>query len=140
MTHEGHDDDRWVRAGRNVSRPVWGLKQGIQVGIWPAGVEDDGDGGPRGLLRIGYPIRDGGKAIGLINFIAVEPIVGGRRGFSELERSARDDKPGRVIWSGAPDHPWEGMDSGQLSGAGRAERLTVTLHVEAFDNGARPIV
>ena len=36
----------------------------------------------------------------LINFIAIEPVVNGMRGFSELERSEIDEKQGRMIWAG----------------------------------------
>jgi hypothetical protein len=134
-------DTRWIRAGINAARPLWGLKDGMQVGIWPTSIEGGaGDGGPRGLLRIGYPIRDAGRAQGLVNFIAVEPIVGGRRGFSELERAARDGKPGRIFWSGAANHTWEGMNAGRLGKAGNAEKLTVTIYMEKFDNGAQPVL
>jgi hypothetical protein len=103
-------------------------------------MEGEGDGGPRGLFRIGCPLKDGGKTPGLINFIAVEPIVNGRRGYSELERSQSDGQPGKRFWSGERTHPHEGMDRGVLAKSGGAERLTVTVFVEMFDNGAQPAV
>jgi len=90
----------WIRPGPDDRRPIWGIRGGIQVALWPASVEGPGEGGPRGLLRLGYPILDGGKAVGLVNFIAVEPIVKGRRGFSELEKSDTDGRPGRIFWTG----------------------------------------
>ena len=64
----------WIRAGVNTDRPVWGLRGGLQFAIFP-GSFTGGDGGPRGLIRIGYPTLAGGK-YDLINFIAVEPVVG----------------------------------------------------------------
>jgi len=134
------EESRWIRAGINATRPLWGLKDGIQVGIWPSSIEGGEDGGPRGLFRIGYPIKAGGKAPGLLNFLAVEPIVGGRRGYSELEHSQRDRRPGKFFWSGALNHPHEGMDRGRLTKVGNAERLTVTIYTERFENGAQPII
>ncbi len=133
-------DNRWVRPGFEDKRPIWGLRDGIQVGLWPASVEDQGDGGPRGLLRIGYPILDEGKRIGLVNFIAIEPIVAGQRGFSELERSASDDKPGRLFWTGTADQPPATPDAGVLRMADGMESLSVTIRTERFGNGAQPRV
>ncbi len=131
---------RWVRAGLDgVDKPVWGLRDGIQVALWPGTVEGVGDGGPRGLLRIGYPILDGGKRHGLVNFIAVEPFVGGRRGFSEVERGA-DGKPGRLFWAGASDAPTDKLHPGTLATADGGETLTITVHTETFDNGARVVL
>src|SRR5690349_24619131 len=71
----GNRMERWIRPENSHSLPIWGLRDAIQVGLWPASLEGAGDGGPRGLLRIGYPILEGGKKTGLVNFIAVEPIV-----------------------------------------------------------------
>lgn len=116
----------WVRPGPENTKPVWGLRDGIQVGLWPASVEGQGDGGPRGLLRIGYPILDGGKGIGLVNFIAVEPIVAG--------------KPGRQFWTGPSAQPSITPESGVLHTEGDTEKLSVTVHMERFDNGAQPSV
>lgn len=131
---------RWIRPGREEKRPVWGIRGGIQVALWPASVEGPGDGGPRGLLRIGYPILNGGKGIGLVNFIAVEPFVRGRRGFSELERSGTDGKPGRMFWTGETAQAGAPPDPGSLRTVDGVERLTVRVHTERFDNGAQPIV
>lgn len=134
------ENSRWIQAGINESRPLWGLRDGIQIAIWPGDIESKGEGGPRGLFRIGYPIRDGGKSYGLVNFIAVEPIVNGKRGFSELERSEMDGKPGRVFWTGTPEAPGKNMDGGVLTEEDGIERLRVTFYMETFTNGAHPIV
>lgn len=134
------DDDRWIRPSVDAPRPIWGLRDGIQVALWPASVEGPGDGGPRGLLRIGVPLLDGGARQGLINFVAVEPIVAGRRSLSELERSDTDQRPGRVFWTGNADAPGGPHDPGRLTRSGQAETLTVTVYMEKFTNGARPIV
>lgn len=126
--------DFWTRAGVNSQQDVWGFVRGIQVMLWPHGSEGGGEGGPRGLLRVNYPILDGGRRHGLVNFIAVEPIVAGRRGFSELEKSARDGKPGKRIV------PLPGERAGTLAGPGNDETLTVPLAIERFENGAEPLV
>lgn len=83
---------------------------------------------------------EGGTKHGLINFVAVEPIVGGYRGFSELEKSSTDDRAGKLFWTGSPDSPQEQPQPGTLTRSGGVERLTVTVHVEKFANGAKPIV
>ena len=132
--------ERWIRPGAEEKRPVWGIRGGVQVGIWPADVEGQGTGGPRGLLRIGFPILEGGKRVGLVNFIAVEPIVKGRRGYSELERSGTDDKPGRLLWTGETGAAPATPDPGTIRTVDGVERLTVRIHVERFSNGAQPII
>lgn len=72
----------WIRAGLTTNVPLWGLRGALQFAIPPAGFTG-GDGGPRGLIGLGYPtLADGGHD--LINFIAIEPVVGGRRGYSDL--------------------------------------------------------
>ncbi|MGD8240281.1 MAG: hypothetical protein PVH68_17130, partial [Armatimonadota bacterium] len=86
-TGPGH---HFFRAGIDADRPVWGLRDGIRFGVWPGAVDDrPGGGGPRGLIRVGYPIMPAG-AYALVNFIAIEPIVQGQRGrgYSELEPGA----------------------------------------------------
>jgi len=143
----GQNGSRWVRAGRDVDRPVWGLREGIMVGIWPGAIGGDGFGGPRGLIRVGYPLGQP-RSHRLVNFIAIEPDVGDGhwRGLSELEMSALDGArgkrftaeppPGREEWSadkgwypGLLDHP---------EAAPGVERLRVCVRVERFDNGAHP--
>ena len=124
----------WVRPGVNTNQPVWGVRGGLLWAIAPAGFRS---GEPRGLIRLGYPVlRDGGYD--LINFIAVEPIVGGRRGFSELERSQLDGVPGKRIWAANSEST---LTTNLV--AGRVQRqpdgeeeLEVELRIEKFENGA----
>ena len=129
---------KWIRAGQTTNAPVWGIEGGLQFALHPAGWAGR-NGGPRGLIRIGYPTLTNG-AYDLINFIAVEPIVNGEKGFSELERSAYDNQPGKVLWTGRksePDlaHPF--LDPGEItSPAPGVEQLKVMVRVERFDNGA----
>lgn len=135
---------RWIRAGIDVDRPVWGLANGIMVGLWPGAIDGVGNGGPRGLLRIGYPLGEP-RQHRLVNFVAVEPDVadGHWRGLSEIEPSASDGKPGKLFTAGPP----EGGDAGETLYAGLldhppdspdAERLRLRLEVETFANGAAP--
>jgi hypothetical protein len=132
--------DRWIVPKAPDKRPIWGIQDGIQFGLWPADVEGQGTGGPRGLIRIGYPILDGGKSIGLVNFIAIEPIVDGRRGFSELETSESDGRQGRVFWSGESSQAGASPDAGTVSTVAGVQRLSVRVNAEPFANGARPFV
>jgi hypothetical protein len=127
-----------VPAPGKASEPVWGVKGGIAVGLWPTD-------GPRGLLRVYTPYL-GQSRLRMINFIAVEPVVGKARGLSELEPSALDKVPGKAMWTGnvlergpKPRHPWEPA-SGKVVRAGGRVALTVFVFVEPFRNGARPVV
>jgi hypothetical protein len=125
----------WVRAGMNTNQLVWGRRGGLLFAIDPAGFRPRE---PRGLIRLGCPILPGG-GYDLVNFIAIEPFVLGRRGFSELERSALDHVTGKRLWAGGSgaDKTKPALESGELSTlASGVERLEVTLHVERFDNGA----
>ncbi|MEJ5252669.1 MAG: hypothetical protein WHX60_12355 [Armatimonadota bacterium] len=122
-----------------TKRYVWGFAQGIQIAIAPDEVEEGGHS-PRGLFRIGYPILDNGKRIGLVNFIAVEPIVQGRRGFSELEVSQTDGKPGKRFWCLKKDEPSSEAEPGELSKRNSVEFLKVRFLVERFENGAEVVV
>ncbi len=130
----------WVRAGEGADKPLWGIKDGLHFGIYPASVRGGkSEGGPRGLIRIGYPTLPG-EHYDLITFIAVEPSVKGRgKGFSELEHSQLDNAQGKRIWASAADEvkPAETPDAGRVRtlGAG-VEQLDVTLRVEKFSNGA----
>jgi hypothetical protein len=128
------EEVKWLRAGINTNQPIWGIKGGLKFAIDPAGFTPRA---PRGLIRLGYPVLpDGGYA--LVNFIAVEPIVGGRKGFSELEHSDLDDTQGKRFWTDAGDAPSQsGLDPGKLSNpAPGVEQLDVLIHVEKFHNGA----
>ena len=130
----------WVRAGLNTNQPIWGIRRGLLWAVPPGGFRSPS--GPRGLIRVGYPITTNG-GYELVNFIAVEPIVNGKRGFSELEPSALDHGRGKRIWAVAETNQTAvasatALTPGQLSQpAPGVEQLDVTVRVEPFDNGAR---
>jgi len=131
----------WVRAGINTNRPTWGLHGGLLWGLPPArGPSPDG---PRGLIRLRYPVLPTGD-YDLINFIAIEPVVSGQKGFSELERSQLDGVPGKRLWAvdgGAPGETFTNLVVGRLARLeSGAERLTVRLRVERFENGAHVVL
>ncbi len=125
----------WIRPGVNTNQAVWGIRGGLIWAIPPVAFRG---GDPRGLIRLGYPILTNSE-YDLVNFIAIEPIVGGRRGFSELEQSEMDRRQGKRIWAEAPG---SGSTNGLVAGRLRKrpdgqEELQVDLRVERFDNGAR---
>ena len=124
----------WIRPGLNTNQPIWGLRGGLLWAVAPAGFRT---GEHRGLIRLGYPVLPGGR-YDLINFIAVEPIVGGHRGFSELERSQLDRTAGKRIWAEGPGTaPIANLVPGQVrERSGGHEDLQVGLRVEKFDSGA----
>ncbi|HEY0867527.1 MAG TPA: hypothetical protein VGE01_09115 [Fimbriimonas sp.] len=139
---QGNPPVQWVRAGINADRPIWGIEGHLHFAVHPAGVGPIGEGGPRGLIRLGVPIRPNGE-MELVNFIAIEPTIKGQSGrsFSELEPSKLDQKQGKRIWA-APDsaEPMEQLklEPGTLKTiAPGVEELTVVLRVESFDTGAR---
>src|SRR5262245_44068695 len=69
--------DLWIQPANAEDDPHWGFKNGIAVGLWPTD-------GPRGLIRIYTPyLCQSFQRV--VNFIAVEPVVQGQRGQSELE-------------------------------------------------------
>ena len=124
----------WLRAGINTNQLVWGIRGRLLWALPPAGFRPDE---PRGLIRLGYPVLpDGGYD--LINFIAIEPVVRGRRGFSELEKSKLDMAPGKRIWAEELNGPTMGTNliPGTVRMAREVEELDVPLRVEPFDNGA----
>jgi hypothetical protein len=131
-------DGRWVRSGLTTNAPIWGIEGGLQFALHPGGFTG-GTGGPRGLIRLGYPTLTNAN-YDLINFIAVEPIVKGTKGYSELEKSSSDQKPGKLFWVGQSGRPAaEGgpLDAGEIVSAGtEGEELRLTVHVEPFQNGA----
>lgn len=111
----------------------------MQFGLHPATFDVRRNGGPRGLIRLAYPVlADGGYT--LINYVAVEPIVAGKKGFSELEKSSLDQRPGKLFWTGdaaTPAVESPHLDPGELKTiAPGVEELSVTVFVEIFDNGA----
>lgn len=130
----------WLRAGIHTNAPVWGIRGGLQFAIHPAGFAGR-EGGPRGLIRIGYPTLSNSQ-YDLINFIAVEPIVKGKKGFSELEKSDFDQKAGKMFWTGKrlkppADHSDAPLDQGALTTlSSGVQQLSLDLSVERFENGA----
>ncbi|MBL7222220.1 MAG: hypothetical protein ISS72_00065 [Candidatus Brocadiae bacterium] len=127
-----------VPADGNASQPVWGIRGGIAVGLWPTP-------GPRGLLRIYAPYL-GHPPLRMINYIAVEPVVGRRRGLSELEPSTRDGARGKAMWTAdrmepSPRTPRGSPAKGRIIRlADDTETLTFFVFVERFANGAEPVV
>ena len=129
----------WVRGGSNPREPAWGIRGGLQWGIPGPGAR--APGGPRGLIRLRAPILTNG-GYQLINFIAIEPIVKGRRGFSELEHSELDGGPGKRLWveerpRGRSNTTPASLAAGTLSRPSPGvEQLDVPVKVEPFENGA----
>src|SRR3954463_9829458 len=83
----------WIRSGLNTNSMVWGRAGGLLFAIPPSGFHPPE---PRGLIRLGYPVLTNNN-YDLINFIAIEPVVKGRKGFSELEHSQLDGRPGKRL-------------------------------------------
>ena len=132
----------WIRAGINTEEPRWGIRDAMEIGLWHQGDRQ----GPRGLIRLFYPIGAKDGVSTRVNFIAVEPVVDGRKGFSELEKSSHDKKSGKRLWalnhplmSDSPDLGELGLDPGVLfTSTSGVEQLSVTIRVEPFQNGAHP--
>lgn len=137
---------QWIRPETAQSQPVWGIKGGMVLSLWPTSIDvsrRNKIGGPRGLLRIGYNFKN---ITYLLNFIAIEPVVNGKMEFSEISPSRVDGKIGKLIWAGSnimgskyfpialtrgeithpdPTHP-------------EVEQLSFYLFIEKFLNGAHP--
>lgn len=138
------EDGIWLRPDASgPSQPTIGFKDGIRIGLWPA------PHGPRGIIRIYAPYVLS-KPDWLLNFIAIEPIVKGRRSLSELEHSALDDAAGKRLWfsdeiepSPQPTVPWTCPRGklGKIKVNGKEVRtLSIVVNIEKLDNGAQPIV
>src|SRR5262245_41458253 len=126
----------WIRPEGAEAPLIWGRRDGIVFGLPSKG----GLRGPRGLIRVGIVDRESGKPL-LINFIAFEPVTAapgkdggpsraGRKGYSELERSALDGVPGKRRWVSGPA-------AGALATEDGVEVLEVSVACEAFENGAQ---
>src|SRR6266852_1932948 len=77
----------WIRpAQRADAEPVWGIKDGLAIGLYPTS-------GPRGLIRIYAPYL-GQRRGRVVNFIYIEPVVKGVRGQSELEVGRQSKQTG----------------------------------------------
>jgi hypothetical protein len=130
----------WVRAGVNTNQPVWGVRGGLLWALPPGGF--GGRGGPRGLIRLGYPILTNG-GYDLVNFVAIEPVVKANRGLSELEWSQLDLKQGKRLWAVAETNLSSAAKISALvpgwltQPAPGVEQLGVKVRVEDFENGAR---
>ena len=136
----------WIRPANGHDAAIWGLRNGVVIGLWPYSIEPSKDGkggGPRGLIRVGYEWMG---AIYLINFIAVEPVVNGQMEFSEISPSKADGKLGKFIWASdqessvgsySPDAP-PGVISHPDPSHPDVEQLSLYLHMEQFMNGAHP--
>lgn len=124
----------WVRPGLSTNQTVWGVRGGLLWAVAPAGFRG---GEPRGLMRLGYPVL-AGNHYDLINFIAIEPVVVGQRGFSELEQSQLDGVAGKRIWpESSGSVPSTNMVAGRIRKRSNGqEELEVGLRVERFENGA----
>jgi hypothetical protein len=119
---------------------IYGVEGGLAVAVHPAALDGRPQGGPRGLLRIGY--QEQGR-FHLINYIAIEPVVGTVMGLSELERGG-DNKPGKRFWVGDDltdgGIGLNGNTRGRIRSTPDGRVLTFVVHVELFVNGARPLV
>lgn len=93
----GETGDQWIMPDSERDMPVWGIKKGIILGIYPTRMSFlDIDGGPRGLFRIGY---ESNGTLRFVNFMAVHPVFVGQKGElvslgSELEKSPSDGREG----------------------------------------------
>jgi len=140
-------DSLWIQPADEKAPPVWGIHNGIVIGIWPAAIEKGyaggATGGPRGLLRIGYEFMG---TVYLINYIAVEPVVDDDMEFSEVSPSEVDGKWGKLFW--AADDTVAGHFSPYASARGivthpdkmnpGVEELSLYVFMEKFTNGANP--
>jgi hypothetical protein len=132
-------EGRFLRpASSHPAEPVWGIKDGIEIGLWPMG-------GPRGLIRVYAPYL-GQKRPRMVNFISIEPVIGGKRGQSELEVGLRSKRAGLSFWTADTRHAVAEPREPTAPARGRFERvdgvevLTFYLATEPFRNGARPVL
>lgn len=135
----------WIRPDSGNDPAVWGIKNGIVLGLWPAPIEERGNsiGGPRGLFRMGY--ESNGK-IDHINYIAVEPVVDDVMEFSEISPSRIDGKWGKLMWASSSKNPGSYFPSAGTKGDishpdpqnPKVEQLSFYVHMEKFNNGAHP--
>ncbi len=136
----------WIRPVNEKSPAVWGIHNGIVFGLWPFDIESAGEkkeGGPRGLIRVGYEFMG---HVEKINFIAVEPVVNGKMEFSEISPSLVDGKWGKFMWAGDSANPGRYYPSAISRGVithpdsqhPDVEELSVYVFMEQFLNGAHP--
>lgn len=107
--------------------PYWTIRNGLSIALHPKAIWGSDDGGPRGLIRLGLPLRREDSNPFLLNFIAVEPVtMDGRRGLSEMEKSPVDGQPGIRFW----------VDRVEEYG----NSLRLIIRMDKFYNGAHPII
>lgn len=139
-------ETEWIRPVDEKSPAVWGIRNGIVVGLWPSAIEtarSGTSGGPRGLLRVGYEFKGN---IYKINFIAIEPVVDGEMEFSEISPSRVDGKWGKLMWAAENDDPGRFYPSAITRGTitnpdpdhPEVEQLSLYVFMEQFVNGAHP--
>jgi len=128
----------WLRPYSAAQPLIWGRRDGIVFGLACEG----GMPGPRGLIRVGIWNGVSGQAE-LINLIAVEPATFGygsrqsRMGFSELEKSGADGRPGKRFTTADPLGSLETLPARPWP----VERLSVRIEVEPFSvNGTHVFV
>ncbi|WP_415158587.1 hypothetical protein [Parafilimonas sp.] len=137
---------KWIRPVNEKSPAVWGIHNGIVFGLWPFDIEsaeEKKEGGPRGLIRVGYEYKG---HIDKINFIAVEPVVNGKMEFSEISPSRVDGKWGKMMWAGDIENPGRYYPAAISRGVithpdlqhPDVEELAVYVFMEQFLNGAHP--
>jgi hypothetical protein len=131
----------------NADAPIWGVRNGIVVGVPPARIGFGRDGGPRGLIRVGF--EENGKLY-FINFLADAPITpGGHIGQSELDHSPSDYAQGIRIFpypTEFHDHfsYWRDREPPRLPNVatirpgGNQAELDLVFRYETFPNGAKP--
>ncbi|MGY5850113.1 hypothetical protein [Salegentibacter sp. F14] len=137
--------NQWIRPDDRYDEAVWGIEEGIVIGLWPSPIEigKNSTGGPRGLFRIGYSIQ--GKVYH-INYIAVEPVVDGEMEFSEISPSTIDGAWGKLMWAGEDERPGSFFPSAITRGKitnpdpsrPEVEELSLFVYMEKFKNGAHP--
>lgn len=131
---------QFVRPTKPESPKVWGVEGGIVVGVHPGFVDPLDRVGPRGLIRLGLFV-DGKPQ--LINFVAVEPLVGRAKGLSELEKG-HDGKPGKEFLVSNRVDQIPPSSAGAVPGVVKetpdGKVLTFAIHPERFANGAHPVI
>lgn len=124
----------WVQPSTMDGKPLWGHVNGIRVGLPTTR-------GPFGLLYLYMPgVTQKENAV--LNFLAIEPVVGKVRCLSELETSTLDQRNGKRFWSEdspsfTPRDPARPAN-GVLQSHGTTETLQVYIMTEKFVNGAQP--
>jgi len=149
LTTDGYGvkGDKWIMPRSEDDMPVWGIKNGILIGIHPARMSwGKIFGGPRGLFRIGYENDD---VLRFINFMVVNPMSRKKGRLdpngSELLRSPTDGRKGIMFYAYPLDylqHPdrYKKIPSHHLAAEVRKrngrEVLTWGVKTERFPNGA----